>query len=62
MAETAALFLAYSELQSSIRYFTKNTGDLSIAQLGLAAGGAGFLTSFILSVRHVDTRFWPTHS
>ncbi|KII91204.1 hypothetical protein PLICRDRAFT_51379 [Plicaturopsis crispa FD-325 SS-3] len=51
MAETAALFLAYSEIQDLLRYATgrPKSSDLSIPQLGLAAGGAGLITSFILT-------------
>ncbi|KIM42354.1 hypothetical protein M413DRAFT_444779 [Hebeloma cylindrosporum] len=51
MAETASLFLAYSAFQNVIRTFTssKTTEPLTIPQLGLAAGGAGFLTSFVLT-------------
>lgn len=50
MAETAALFVAYSEIQNIIKRQShlKKDDKLSILQLGLAAGGAGFLTSFIL--------------
>lgn len=55
MAETASLFVAYSQIQSLIRWSTNNNNTspstpLTLSQLGLAAGGAGFLTSFILSV------------
>lgn len=52
MAETAGLFVAYSQLQNLVRWSSARPAseDFSIAELGLAAGGAGFLTSFILSV------------
>jgi len=52
MAETASLFLAYSAFQNVIRTFASSptTEPLTIPQLGLAAGGAGFLTSFVLFV------------
>ena len=52
MAETASLFLAYSAFQNVIRTFTSSstTERLTIPQLGLAAGGAGFLISFVLFV------------
>lgn len=52
MAETASLFLAYSQIQSLIKWSTNTSqsNPLTLPQLGLAAGGAGFLTSFILSV------------
>lgn len=51
MAETASLFVAYSQIQSLIRWSDASPAStpLSLPQLGLAAGGAGFLTSFILS-------------
>ncbi|KAH7926265.1 mitochondrial carrier [Leucogyrophana mollusca] len=51
MAETAGLFVAYSQLQGLIRWSSNlsQSSPLSISQLGLAAGGAGFLTSFILT-------------
>ncbi|KAG0700575.1 mitochondrial carrier domain-containing protein [Suillus ampliporus] len=54
MAETASLFVAYSQIQSLIRWSTNNNNTslstpLTLSQLGLAAGGAGFLTSFILT-------------
>ncbi|KAF9226317.1 mitochondrial carrier [Gyrodon lividus] len=54
MAETAGLFLAYSQLQSLIRWFTPNSStspprQLTIPELGLAAAGAGFITSFIMT-------------
>lgn len=52
MAETASLFVAYSQIQSLIKWSTNTSqsSPLTLSQLGLAAGGAGFLTSFILSV------------
>ncbi|KAJ3517915.1 hypothetical protein NLJ89_g199 [Agrocybe chaxingu] len=59
MAETAALFLAYTGFQNVIRKASPPTSStdgrnskpppLSIAQLGLASAGAGFLTSFVLT-------------
>jgi len=57
MAETAALFVTYTAFQNGIRSFSSssptrpsNSEQLTIPQLALAAGGAGFLTSFVLSV------------
>lgn len=56
MGETAALFLAYSSFQNLIRAYSPSSASdgaqskLSISQLALAAGGAGFVTSFILFV------------
>ncbi|KAF8646467.1 hypothetical protein AX16_007204 [Volvariella volvacea WC 439] len=54
MAETASLFLTYSAFQNVIRYHNQTyesnkAQPLSIPQLGLAAAGAGFVTSFILT-------------
>ncbi|PBK98843.1 mitochondrial carrier [Armillaria gallica] len=55
MAETAALFFAYSSFQNVIRAYSFRQDPqepslrLSIPQLGLAAAGAGFVTSFILT-------------
>ncbi|KZP25655.1 mitochondrial carrier [Athelia psychrophila] len=51
MAETASVFVAYTQLQRLIRSASPRgaTEDLTIAEHGLAAGGAGFLTSFILT-------------
>ncbi|OJA09592.1 hypothetical protein AZE42_06668 [Rhizopogon vesiculosus] len=51
MAETASLFVAYSQIQSLIKWSTNTSqsSPLTLSQLGLAAGGAGFLTSFILT-------------
>lgn len=59
MAETAGLFVAYSQLQDLVRWLSARPAseDLSIAGLGLAAGGAGFLTSFILSVPLCTAQF-----
>jgi ornithine carrier protein len=59
MAETAGLFVAYSQLQNLVRWSRARPAseDLSIAELGLAAGGAGFLTSFILSVLPCTAQF-----
>jgi ornithine carrier protein len=52
MVKAAPLFLAYSAFQNVIRTFSSSstTERLTIPQLGLAAGGAGFLTSFVLFV------------
>lgn len=80
MAETAAVFVSYSYFQNLIRAVS-NTGKdplLSIPQLGLAAGGAGFVTSFVLyvsesiplkhSLREISVvsfcllPIWPIHS
>ncbi|KIJ63164.1 hypothetical protein HYDPIDRAFT_113761 [Hydnomerulius pinastri MD-312] len=51
MAETAGLFVTYSQLQSLIRWTTPETPlrQLTLPELGLAAAGAGFLTSFIMT-------------
>ncbi|KAF8189859.1 mitochondrial carrier domain-containing protein [Mycena galopus ATCC 62051] len=51
MIETAALFLSYSYFQNLIRTYWSNSSSpqLSIPQLGFAAAGAGFATSFILT-------------
>ncbi|KAF9235790.1 mitochondrial carrier domain-containing protein [Melanogaster broomeanus] len=54
MAETAGLFLAYSQLQALIHGSTPNSSlspprQLTISELGLAAAGAGFFTSFIMT-------------
>lgn len=59
MAETAGLFVAYSQFQTLVRWSRPRPAleDLSIAEHGLAAGGAGFLTSFILSVLSGPTHF-----
>lgn len=58
MAETAGLFVAYSQLQTLVRWSRPkpSSEDLSIAEHGLAAGGAGFLTSFILYVSQIRQR------
>ena len=56
MAETASLFFGYTSLQNLIHWFSSSRGfdspkeQLTIPQLGLAGAGAGFVTSFILSV------------
>jgi len=67
MAETASLFLAYSSFQNLIRshyptisphtfsFSDPKPPQLTIPQLGLAAAGAGFVTSFILSVPYAHT-------
>ncbi|KAJ7839574.1 L-ornithine transporter [Mycena olivaceomarginata] len=50
MVETAALFLSYSYFQNLIRtYANSSSPQLTIPQLGFAAAGAGFATSFILT-------------
>ncbi|THU81576.1 mitochondrial carrier [Dendrothele bispora CBS 962.96] len=49
MAETAAIFVAYSTFQNLIRKFTNTQGELSIPQLATASAGAGAVTSFILT-------------
>ncbi|PPQ87675.1 hypothetical protein CVT25_011442 [Psilocybe cyanescens] len=57
MAETASLFLTYTAFQNAIRtyypptssYSSSSPPPLSIPQLALAAGGAGFVTSFVLT-------------
>ncbi|KAJ6486927.1 L-ornithine transporter [Mycena sanguinolenta] len=51
MVETAALFLSYSYFQNLIRKYSANppSSQLTIPQLGFAAAGAGFATSFILT-------------
>ncbi|KAL4073549.1 mitochondrial carrier domain-containing protein [Scleroderma citrinum] len=54
MAETAGLFVAYSQLQSFILWSTSDVSGasfrrLTLPELGLAAAGSGFLTSFIIT-------------
>ncbi|KAF9447489.1 mitochondrial carrier [Macrolepiota fuliginosa MF-IS2] len=57
MVQAAGLFLAYSSFQNiiqnyyhgSVRYEGSKKLQLTIPQLGVAAGGAGFVTSFILT-------------
>ncbi|KAI0064791.1 mitochondrial carrier [Artomyces pyxidatus] len=51
MAENASLFLAYGELQNLVRWTSgvPITQALSLPQLALAAGGAGAITSFLLT-------------
>ncbi|KAJ7207097.1 mitochondrial carrier domain-containing protein [Mycena pura] len=53
MVETGALFLSYSYFQILIRAYAFESStqgpQLTIPQLGLAAAGAGFATSFILT-------------
>ncbi|KAE9391080.1 mitochondrial carrier [Gymnopus androsaceus JB14] len=49
MAETAALFVAYSSLQNVIHRYYNSSGGLTIPQLCFAAAGAGAATSFILT-------------
>ncbi|KAG5725248.1 Amino-acid transporter arg-13 [Termitomyces sp. T112] len=51
MAETAALFVAYSGFQDIIRSMTSRSRSekLTIPELGLAAAGAGFATSFVIT-------------
>lgn len=55
MMETAALFVTYSQLQSSILWCTSDVSSTSLhqltfSQLGLAAAGSGFFASFIMFV------------
>lgn len=52
MAETAALFVAYTRLQNLVHWSTSTTTSrwLTLPELGLAAAGAGFLASFIVFV------------
>lgn len=63
MAETASLFVAYAAFQNVIRSFTSPSytydtlsppPPLSISQLAVAAGGAGFVTSFVLFVNSLS--------
>ncbi|KAJ4468799.1 mitochondrial carrier domain-containing protein [Lentinula aciculospora] len=49
MAETAALFVAYSSLKNVIHRYYASSGELTIPQLCFAAAGAGAATSFILT-------------
>ncbi|KIK70172.1 hypothetical protein GYMLUDRAFT_34656 [Collybiopsis luxurians FD-317 M1] len=49
MAETAAIFVAYSALQNVIRRYDSSSDELTIAQLGFAAAGAGASASFIIT-------------
>jgi len=51
MAENASLFLSYSEIQTLICRLTGVSAEhsLPLPQLALAAGGAGFMTSFVLT-------------
>ncbi|KAI0659284.1 mitochondrial carrier [Cubamyces menziesii] len=51
MAENASLFWGYTELQRVIRWWTGMplSQNLSLGQLALAGGGAGCLTSFVLT-------------
>ncbi|KAA1473065.1 mitochondrial carrier [Dentipellis sp. KUC8613] len=51
MAENATLFLSYGELQNLVRRINRTpaTQELSLPQLAVAAGGAGAITSFILT-------------
>ncbi|THH13296.1 hypothetical protein EW146_g6903 [Bondarzewia mesenterica] len=51
MAENASLFLAYGELQNAVRWISEipATQQLSLPQLAIAAGGAGAITSFLLT-------------
>ena len=50
MAENAALFLSYRELQNMIKNMTGYPTEyqLPIGQLMIAAAGAGAITSFVL--------------
>lgn len=50
MAETAGLFLTYSQMQSILlRRSSDALRRLSLPELGLAAASSGFLTSFIIT-------------
>ncbi|KAH8097027.1 mitochondrial carrier [Cristinia sonorae] len=51
MTENAALFLSYNELQNALRWVTGQPlpQELSLGQLGIAAAGAGAITSFFLT-------------
>ncbi|TCD61818.1 hypothetical protein EIP91_007863 [Steccherinum ochraceum] len=51
MTENAVLFLSYNELQNSLRWVsgTPLSQELSLGQLGVAAAGAGTITSFFLT-------------
>ncbi|KAF7300680.1 hypothetical protein HMN09_00953700 [Mycena chlorophos] len=49
MIETGALFVSYAYFQNVLRANNGTQKPLSIPQLGLAAAGAGFVTSFILT-------------
>jgi len=51
MAENASLFLAYGELQNAVRWVNgvPISRELSLPQLAIAAGGAGAITSFLLT-------------
>lgn len=51
MLENASLFMSYSELQNVIRRINSQplSHDLSLPQLALAGGGAGAITSFLLT-------------
>ncbi|KAL0949738.1 hypothetical protein HGRIS_009778 [Hohenbuehelia grisea] len=51
MVENASLFLSYGELQAIIRrvYSQPLAEELSLAQLAVAAAGAGAITSFLLT-------------
>ncbi|KAG6850080.1 hypothetical protein H0H93_001430 [Arthromyces matolae] len=51
MAETAAVFVAYSAFQDVIRLMTSRTrtDKLTIPELGVAAAGAGFVSSFVIT-------------
>lgn len=51
MAENATLFLAYSEFQNIIRHVAGRplSEEPTLPQLALAAAGAGFVTSYVLT-------------
>ncbi|KAI8986761.1 mitochondrial carrier [Trametes punicea] len=51
MAENASLFWSYTEIQNAIRWWNglPLTQPLSLGQLALAGGGAGCITSFVLT-------------
>ena len=54
MAENAALFLSYSQIQGVIRRMSGASAqeELPLSQLAIAAAGAGAVTSFFLCVTH----------
>ncbi|KAF5390108.1 hypothetical protein D9757_003829 [Collybiopsis confluens] len=49
MAETAAVFVAYSSLKNVIRRYYDSSDELTIPQLTFAAAGAGAAASFIIT-------------
>lgn len=52
MTENAALFFSYNELQNLLRKAIDKplSQELSLGELGIAAAGAGAITSFFLYV------------